>query len=192
MSLLFDYLPHGPIVLDASAIINLLGCGDFVGVMRGLGDACVVEQRTLNEVQRHPVPGTDHRSELDKLRSLGMLRVERMTGDEYEIYLSLVQGSITSRLGDGESAAIALASKGLAVVIDENKARSVITRSYPNILFFSTLRLLVTAGKRASWSVERVQNLVLLARLHARMGVPREERELLNALMDGAQGWPTH
>ena len=98
MSLLFDHLPHGPIVLDASAIINLLGCGDIQGVVRALDCVCLVEQRTLNEVQRHPVPGQNHGPVLDELRQLGMLSIERMTGGEYETYLSLVQGAITSRL----------------------------------------------------------------------------------------------
>ena len=190
MSLLFDHLPPGPFILDASAIINLLGCGDIQGVLEALGGPCVVEERTLNEVQRHPVPGHNHGFVLDELRQLGMLKVERMTSVEYETYLSLVQGSITSRLDNGESAAIALTSRGYPVVLDENKARSIVTRDYPNIIFCSTLRLLFTAGKRGSWPVEHVQRLVLCARRHARMGVPRAERDTLNSLMDRVNGWP--
>lgn len=191
MSLLFDHLPHGPIVLDASAIINLLGCGDIQGVVRALGCACVVEQRTLNEVQRHPVPGQNHGPVLDKLRHLAMLKVERMTDGEYETYLTLIQGSISSRLDSGESAAIALTRRGHPIVLDENKARSVVTRAYPNIIFCSTLKLLITAGKRGSWPVERVQQLVMSARRHARMGVPRGESDVLSELMSGVGGWPT-
>ena len=190
LSLLFDHLPHGPIVLDASAIINLLGCGDIQGVVRALGCVCLVEQRTLNEVQRHPVPGQNHGPVLDELRQLGMLSIERMTGGEYETYLSLVQGSITSRLDSGESAAIALTSRGHPVVLDENKARTVVARAYPNITFCSTLKLLVTAGMRASWPVDRVQQLVISARRNARMGVPRGEAEELSELMSGVPGWP--
>lgn len=188
--MLFDYLPPGPFVLDASAIINLLGCGDMPGVLRALGGACIVEERTLKEVRRHPVPGQNHGPVLDGLQQLGALKVERMTSVEYDVYLSLVQGSIVSRLDDGESAAIALASRGYAVILDENKARGVVSRDYPNIPFCSTLRLLLTAGKRGPWPVERVQQLVLSARRHARMGVPRGERHVLSCLMDGVDGWP--
>ena len=166
LSLLFDHLPHGPIVLDASAIINLLGCGDIQGVVRALGCVCLVEQRTLNEVQRHPVPGQNHGTVLDELRQLGMLS------------------------DSGESAAIALTSRGHPVVLDENKARTVVARAYPNITFCSTLKLLVTAGKRASWPVDRVQQLVISARRNARMGVPRGEAEELSELMSGVHGWP--
>lgn len=192
MSLLFDHLPLGPIVLDASAIINLLGCGDFQGVLKALGAACVVEQRTLNEVHRHPVPGSDHGTVLEELGTLGMLKVVRMTGEEYETYLSLVQGSITSRLDNGESAAIALTTRGLPIVLDENKARGVVARAYPNVNFCSTLRLFLTAGKRGAWSTGHVQKLVLSARQHARMGVPRDDRELLGTLMTGVEGWKTN
>ena len=192
LSLLFDHLPHGPIVLDASAIINLLGCGDIQGVLRALGCVCLVEKRTLNEVQRHPVPGQNHGPVLDELRQLGMLSVERMTAGEYETYLSLVQGSISSRLDSGESAAIALTSRGHPIVLDENKARSVVTRAYQDIPFCSTLKLLITAGKRGSWPVEQVQQLVLSARRHARMGIPRGESEALGELMSGVDGWPTN
>jgi len=119
-----------------------------------------------------------------------MLSIERMTGGEYETYLSLVQGSITSRLDSGESAAIALTSRGHPVVLDENKARTVVARAFPNITFCSTLKMLLTAGKRASWPVDRVQQLVTSARRNARMGVPRGEAEALSELMSGVHGWP--
>ena len=72
-----------------------------------------------------------------------------MTRVEYDVYLKLVQGSITSRLDDGESAAIALASQGYAVILDENKARGVVSKDYPNIHFCSTFRLLLTAAREA-------------------------------------------
>lgn len=188
--MLFDYLPPGPIVLDASAIINLLGCGEMERVLQTLEATCIVEERTLNEVQRHPVPGNDHISVIDNLRQCGRLQVDRMSDDEYDIYLALAQGSLTSRLDIGESAAIALASRGYPVVVDENKARSVLTRRFPEVRFCSTLRLLLSAGKRGLWTVEYVQGLVFAACRHARMGVPRDERGDLDRLMDGHSGWP--
>ena len=113
-----------------------------------------------------------------------------MTSSEYAIYLSLVQGSITMRLDEGESAAIALTARGYPVVLDENKARGVVTRSFPGTPFCSTLRLLLTAAVRGAWPLERVQQLVLSSRRHARMGVPRDDRDLLGKLMDGVGGWP--
>ncbi len=190
MSLLCEHLPRGPVVLDASAIINLLGCGDIVGILQALGAVCLIEERTLKEVQRHPVRGFDHTPIFEELRRVGILQVERMTSVEYETYLSLVQGSLESRLDEGESAAIALTTRGYPVVLDENKARSVVLRQFPSVRFCSTLRLLITAGKRGGWLLEDVQQLVLSARRHARMGVPRDERDMLAQLMGGVDGWP--
>ena len=187
--MLFDYLPLRPIVLDASAIINLLGCGDMQSVLRALSVVCLVEEKTLNEVERHPVPGYDHRPVIRDLQESGALKVERMSELEYRIYISLIQGNMTARLDSGESAAIALSSRGHPVVIDENKARRVLAQRFPGTKFCSTLRLLLTAGKRDSWTLEAVQHLVLSARKHARMGVPREERAQLQNLMDGFDGW---
>ena len=187
--MLFDYLPLRPLVLDASAIINLLGCGDMPGVLRALKVVCLVEEKTLGEVERHPVPGYDRRPVIRALQKSGALIVERMSGSEYQVYISLIQGKLAGRLDDGESAAIALSSRGYPVVIDENKARRVLAQRFPETPFCSTLRLLLTAGQRDCWSVEAVQHLVLAARRHARMGVPREERAQLQNLMEGFEGW---
>ena len=88
--MLFDYLPLRPIVLDASAIINLLGCGDMPSVLRALKVVCLVEEKTLNEVERHPVPGYDHRPVIRELQQSGALKVERMSGLEYQIFISFL------------------------------------------------------------------------------------------------------
>jgi predicted nucleic acid-binding protein len=184
LTLLFDRLPTGPIVLDASAIINLLGCGDMQGVLVALGAVAVVEERTLKEVRRHPVKGLALEPVLDALRLAGTLEVARMTGLEYETYLLLVQGSLARRLDDGESAAIALTARGLPVVLDENKARDIVRQKFPAVRFGSTLSVMFAAATRAGWPVERVQQLVISAQRHARMGVPRDERKLLERLMD--------
>ncbi len=191
MSLLFDHLHPGPLILDASAAINLLGSGDMPGVLHALGSVCVMEERTFREVKRHPIPGYDHMPVLDGLRKGGLLKVERMRSDEYETYLTLIQGSIVTRLDDGESAAIALTGRGYPVILDERKARGVVSKGFPGVQCCSTLRMLLTAGKRGGRTLEWVQQLVLSARLHARLGVPPEEREVIRKLMDGVADWPS-
>lgn len=190
MSWLSDHLPPGPVVLDASAIINLLGCGEMQEVLVALGVPALVEERTLDEIRRHPVPGQDHRASLDGMQRQGLLTVERMTEEEYEIYLGLVAGVVTSRLGIGESAAIALAGRGHTVILDDNKARSVLSRDFGQLAFVSTLRTMLTAAHRGGWPVQRVQSQLTSARRHARMGVPREEMAELAELMDGVSGYP--
>jgi predicted nucleic acid-binding protein len=190
LSFLFDHLPSGPVILDASAIINLLGTEDMPGVLRALGVHGMVEERTLDEIKRHPIDGQDHRAMFGELMGQGVLTVERMTEAEYETYLDLVSRSLAARLDSGESAAIALTHRGHAVILDENKARGIVARDFKHVHQTSTLRLLLTAGHRGGWALGRVQELVLAARRNARMGVPREEVAELCRLMDGVTGWP--
>jgi len=192
LSFLCDHLPPGSVVLDASSIINLLGCGDIQGVLEALGTPSLVEEKTFAEVKRHPLKGKDHHAELDGLRKAGLLVVDRMSDEEYDVYLSLVSRPLAGKLGDGESAAIALAHRGYTVILDENKAHGIVAREFKSLNQASTHRLMLTAGHRAGWRIDRVQALLLAARTHARMGVPRDERDDLERFMDGFIGWPPY
>lgn len=186
LTLLSDHLPSGIVVLDASVLINLLGCGEPVAVLAGLGHKCLMEQRTLKEVRRHPIPGVELEPTVRRLLSDSTLEEVRMTDDEYEGYLSLVTGPLGTRLDDGESAALAIAARGASLILDERRARkrAVSLSNVPSIA--STLRLMFTSGYRQGWDLTRVRDLVASARLHARMGVPREDSFLLEELFNGA------
>lgn len=179
MSWLSDYLPAGQPVLDASVIINLLGTKAPVDVLRALGHKSLVEQRTLREVRKHPVPGLRVEPVLDELRSLDLIDEVRMTDEEYEVYLGYISPPLGTRLDEGESAALAVARRGVCVVLDERKARSRAAITAPDLVVVSSLRLFISCAHRAGWSAARVSQLVAQATQNARMGVPRDERELL-------------
>lgn len=186
LTLLNDYLPRGVIVLDASVLINLLGCSECVAVLQGLGERCLIEERTLKEVCRHPIPGFDHAQPLRILSSSGALEEVRMTDEEYETYLTFVSGSLGKRLDNGESAALAISGRASSIVIDERKARRRAAEDpkvAKSVAVASTLRLILTSGHRQAWSAQKVQGLVMAARQHARMGVPKEDGALLEELM---------
>ncbi len=181
--MLRDYLPAGPIVLDASAIINLLGCGETTAVFAGVTSECIVEQRTLGEVLRHPIPGRSHTEEIQNLRDEGRLNVVRMNDGEYDVFLSLIQGSLSTRLDTGESAAIAVAtSRRYGVVLDEAKARRVHAEMPDQIGHISTLKLLISAGYNNSWTPSHLWDVVQSSMQYARLGVPKEDRHLLASL----------
>lgn len=183
LSLLNDFLPRGVVILDASVLINLLGCGEPVAVLAGLGERCLMEQRTLREVRRHPIPGLDYVEPLRVLVSRGTLEEVRMNEAEYETYLAFVSGPLGTRLGDGESAALAVSSRGSSLVLDERRARRRAGNSVNGATVASTLQLMLTSGYRQGWSAERLRNLVVSARQHARMGVPKEDSTLLGELL---------
>jgi predicted nucleic acid-binding protein len=182
--LLNDYLPRGQAVLDASVIINLLGTKEPNAVLDALGHRCLVEQRTLREVFKHPVPGFQSEVVLAELISRELLEEVRMTDEEYEVYLSYVSPPLGKRLDDGESAVLAVAGRAACVVIDERKARRRAAETAPNIIVVSTLRLLLTSAHRACWGESRVRKLVVQAIQHSRMATPKEDTDLLDCLLN--------
>lgn len=183
LTLLSDHLPPGPLVLDASVVINLLGTGQPVEVLAGLRQRCLIEQKTLQEVKRHPIPGFNLEERLEVLCRDGLLEVARMTDAEYAVFIELVHAPLGVRLGDGESAAIAIAPRGAGIVLDEKRARRRVAETLPALATVSSLRLVLTSAHRQDWTESKAAELVALARLHSRMGVPREDAPLLEQLM---------
>lgn len=186
MTYLSDNLPKGSPVLDASVVINVLGTGAAAGVLAGLGHPSIVEERTLREVLRHPLAEMDLPSALQDLRKREYLQVVRMSDAEYETYLQLVSGSLGTRLGVGESAAMAIAPKGACLVLDERKARRRSASLAPPPMLASSLQLVFASAARQGWSASRTRELVASARLHARMSILKEETPMLDALLNAA------
>jgi predicted nucleic acid-binding protein len=184
LNLLSDYLPSGEAILDASVIINLLGTKEPSVVLKALGHKSLVEQRTLREVRRHPVPGLPVETVLADLKALDLLEEVRMTEQEYEVYLTYVSPPLGTRLDDGESAALAISPRGACVVIDERKARQRAAAEVPSLVVVSTLRLVLTSAHRAGWSTDRARHLVEQAIQHSRMAVPKEDALLLASLFE--------
>jgi hypothetical protein len=143
-----------------------------------------MEQRTLKEVRKHPIPGVDLNAPLSDLFAAGTLEEVRMTEDEYETYLTFVSGLLGTRLDDGESAALAISRRGTSIILDERKARHRAGECAGAVVVASTLQLMVTSGHRQAWTVHRVRNLVAAARVHSRMGVPKEDSALLEQLLN--------
>lgn len=175
MTFFRDYLPAGPIVLDASAIINVLGCGRTEEVFRGLGRECIVEERTLKEIVRHPIPEASHSQVIGNLADSGLLRIERMNSKEYEIYLDLIQGALPNRLGTGESASIAVSlSRRYGIILDDAKARRIYAALPGASVQNSSLKLFFSAAANMAWHKDRVLEIVVSARQYSRLSVPKE------------------
>lgn len=166
-----------PLVLDASVIINLLGCGHADEVLSAIDVPIAVEERTLKEIKRHPISGRSHVDEMNALIAAELIRIVRMTDEAYEIYLSLIDDASPSSLGDGESAAIAVAATlGHCVVLDDRKARRVFAERYPNSPLLSTIRLFVGAAENCSEMKTKFAKIVELALNNSRMGIPFEDK----------------
>lgn len=180
MSWFRDHMPNGQLVLDASVLINLLGCCAAAEVFSTLDLPCIVEDKVFGEISRHPIPGLCHIEELQALQNAGLIERVRMGEEEYSNFLSLIQAPLGQRLDAGESATLVVAQqRALSVVIDENKARSYIRSNMPQVAAVSTLKLLISATVRLGKDAAYLQELVAAARKNSRMGVPKDEKQLL-------------
>lgn len=184
MRWLRDYLPPKPLVLDASALINILGCGATEKVFKSFGFPCLVEERVLAEITRHPVPGLSHLKAIDALIQSGCVEVTSMDAQEYELFISMVQAPLSKRLGAGESAALAVASRrALPLVLDDNKARAVRAAMLSNVEAVSSLKLLISASARDNWEQLFLRDVLNNALTVSRMGVPNDEKALLREVL---------
>lgn len=178
--------PAGPLVLDASVLFNLLGTGRPEEILQAIGVTCWVEQRTAAEVRRTPGQRTEG-APLQPLFDNGCLKLCRMSDHAYETYISLVSGLSTDTLDDGESAAIAIAVDGFgSVVLDDKKARRILSARFEQVTAGSSLSLLLAAATRANWTLAELRAAVSAARTVSRMAVVPDERPLFSELFSEA------
>lgn len=185
LALLDMDFPSSPLVLDASAVFNLLGSTRPVEVVQALGVDCYIEERTLKEIKRHPIAGLCHKEALASLQGFAGLRICRMSDKEYSIYLELVSGVPSDCLDDGESAAIAYAvEQNKFVILDDGKARRVLRARFPTTSAMSSLQMFMAAGVRAGWEDKKVEELVQAARRNARMNIVKGQELLFASLIE--------
>lgn len=125
----------GPLVLDASVLINLLATARMESILSCICPSVMVVEEVVGEVRRNPRDRKENAAILDPLFTQGALtKVSLSTAEAMlEHYLDLAAGSKDQEdLGDGEAASIAYAVHHLyAVALDERKARAVCSRRYP-------------------------------------------------------------
>lgn len=162
------------LVIDASVLINLLGCGAAGEILQLLPPAVLIEQRALSEVLRDPsrmLPAQDKRALLVERQ---LLQVRQLAGDAIERFLELVADP--HELDDGEAATIACAlDLGAVAVLDERKARRVARERFPSLPVDSTAGLFRSLLEQGRMDAEQVRAALLAALQEARMSVPGEE-----------------
>jgi predicted nucleic acid-binding protein len=169
----------GPFVLDASAIINLLGTGIAGQLLSLLQVPIFAEQMAIREVIRHPIPKVDHAAELSALETGGILHCQTMDAEAREIFRELTASDLSGGLDDGEAATIAYAithSTDTTPIVDERKATRIFRQRWPNRSAVGTAALLSDARIVDAISEEQLREAVYSALLHARMRVPPELR----------------
>lgn len=123
-----------PIVLDASAVINLNGSGAAHTILAALGRDFVVPQDVYDELRRGAANGRRDFEVLDDLILQKIVRLQDIGASGAELFESLTVGPSAMTLDDGEAATIAMAFelRGVAV-IDESKGRRLALQFAPGV-----------------------------------------------------------
>ena len=176
----------GPFVLDASAIINLLGTGRALAILALLPAPVIVERKALREVTRHPIADADHMAEMAALQKAGVLLAQSMNAVGAEIFRALTANDLSGGLDDGEAATIGHAitfSEAAVPVIDERKALRIFASRWSTRVAIGTLDLLTHSRVVSGMSSGELGDVVYAALLHARMRIPANCRAWVTELV---------
>lgn len=179
-----DNFASGYVVLDASAVINLLGCSQSEAILRSASVLTLIDPHVLAEITRHPIETRDHEEELRDLQFKELVQVHELTETEYETYLEIVSRPKPDALGRGESAAIAVALHGKhTLVLDDRKARRITSVHYPEVNIITSLSFIIGSARQANWPKIKLKETVRAALDNARMAVLADERKVLSEVM---------
>jgi predicted nucleic acid-binding protein len=166
-----------PLVADASAVINLLGTGMPVPLLRNLGMRVLIAAQAFGEVRRHPIQGELIEPAMAALTSERLIEQVQLGNQGRRVFLELVANDLSGGLDDGEASTIAAAlehSNDAIVVIDEKKAGRLLSERWPDRRSVSTVTLLAQPRIRSGVSDQAFADAVFSALKHARMRVPAD------------------
>lgn len=175
-----------PLVVDASAVINLLGTGMPVPLLRNLGMRVLIAAEAYGEVRRHPIQGELIESVMAALTSERLIEQVELGNQGRGVFLELVASDLTGGLDDGEASTIAAAlehSKDAVVVVDEKKAARLLSERWPERRCISTVTLLAQPRVRTGLSDQAFADAVFSALKHACMRVPADGLEWVLGLI---------
>lgn len=168
------------LVADASVIINLNATGRAIDIIQALRSSFVVTENAFAELGAGARNGHNDVKKLEALIASGVVTLVELGEVGNVVYSSLVEGSATRTLEDGEAATIAYAHEKSAVaMIDEKKAQSICEERFPDLKVISTIDLLThKLIKEALGTGEQISSITKALR-DARMRVPLHQIEMI-------------
>lgn len=171
-------MPEGEntLVLDASVVINLLGCGIGSEILAVLPGKALIADRVERELRYHPVKGLEIDEPMRHWKSQAILETVVMDESMLFRYLDLVHRPSPDHLDDGEAASIAVAEElGAAVVLDERRARRMVSEQFTTLNLQSTAGLFRLAANTDVLDRETLATALYQALIKAQMRVVPEE-----------------
>jgi len=112
-----------PLVPDTSVLINLHASSFGEQVLVAIPNKIVIPEIVVRELDHETSHANGENGFIQRLISLGVVRVVELDDVAYQVYDTLIQNA--GSLDDGEAATIAVAtSRGFIPVIDERKGRA--------------------------------------------------------------------
>jgi predicted nucleic acid-binding protein len=131
-----------PIILDASAVINLNGSGAARPILGALRQEVVVAEDVVEELARGAANGRRDAELLEDLIAQGVITRRALRASSLALFESLTVGPSATTLEDGEAATIALALEiGGAAVIDESKGRRLAAQYAPGVPLIASIEV---------------------------------------------------
>jgi predicted nucleic acid-binding protein len=165
---------RGGLVLDTSVWINLLATGMVDRIVRAVGIELYVPEQIYDEITRDPISGIRYDATNHPLRaSSGLVTVAKLDARELDLYFDLVSPQSVDALGDGEGAAIAMASsRQFALVIDDKKARRILRERFADVKVLWTVEILRSPAVVNSLGARVVDDCFAKAKQFGRMHIP--------------------
>ena len=173
------------LVADASVLINLNATGYAEAIVEAVRPCRVlVTDSALGELIRGGRNGHRDGDIVQGLVQAQALRPVALGDRGSQIYSSLVDGSASSTLDDGEAATIGHAFEidGVAL-IDERKALGICQRQFPELRIASTVDFLLHQAVRAPLAKKAQAEAIRNALLKARMRVPPHRIDVVVGLI---------
>jgi predicted nucleic acid-binding protein len=166
--------PPKGLVLDTSVWINLLATEQIQQIVKALDCPCIAPKIVVDEIRHDPITQKPYNLEEHPLTKISNIQVIDLDDDELDLFIRLVGQHPTDSLGDGEAAAIAAAKvRGLAVALDDKKARRIMREQYPDTPVLMSIDILQCNAIRTLLGDERAQEAIDKAVRFGKMHIPK-------------------
>jgi len=171
-------------VADASVWINLVATGGADWILKAIPCPVAITDVAFDELDRGRLKGRQAADEVTGLVRIGLAQVVRLDPADEALFLSLVRGTASETLDDGEAATLACANRlGACAVIDERKATSLAARRLAHLEVRTTTDLLLRPSVRDVFGEAVLAQAVFAALTGARMRVPERHAEQIVSLL---------
>ena len=161
--------PQYPLVIDTSVVVNLNACSFGTQILQAVPNKIIVAQIAADELKA----GTSDQIFLNDVVEAQLIELSDLSTDEFEIY-----GKIVGKLGDGESATIAVALKRqIFPIIDDIKARDKTAELLPELEPGWSLDLLRHQHVLVQLGSPGDVDAIFMALFGGRMRVPNDKTE---------------